>query len=155
MALHGERCGLRMTADPRYGAGVTTVRQCVPGQVLAYLAGGVPVSGPSRTSVQVDVDRHLESTGIEGVRYVNHSCAPTAVLDTGLLVLRAVRELVAGDSVTLFYPATEWDMAEPFTCLCQENGCLGRVAGARFLSDAQLSGYRVSAHIQRLRSGAC
>ncbi|WP_344118530.1 SET domain-containing protein-lysine N-methyltransferase [Streptomyces blastmyceticus] len=156
MALHGDQhprgAGLRVAADSRYGARAVAVRPFASGQVLAPLAQGVSVRQPSRMSLQVDVDRHLEGPGIGDVRYVNHSCAPTAVVDTSVLALRAVRDLAVGDEVTLFYPATEWEMAEPFTCLCEEDVCLGRICGARALSGSRLSGHRLSPHIRQLIS---
>ncbi len=55
---------------------------------------------------------------------VNHACDPTTYLDLSpnqpsLWGLRTTeRGLNEGESVTFFYPSTEWDMAQGFNCSC-------------------------------------
>jgi len=76
--------------------------------------------------------------------YVNHSCEPNVAFDlssedVSQWHVRALRPIKAGESLTFFYPSTEWNMAQPFDCLCGSTGCLGRVEGAIRLSAAELS----------------
>jgi hypothetical protein len=53
----------------------------------------------------------------------------------------------AGSELTMFYPATEWDMARSFVCRCNAEGCLGLIAGAGYLSVDILTRYRTGRHI--------
>ena len=49
-------------------------------------------------------------------------------------VVRALRHIETGEAITCFYPATEWEMAEPFECHCGAPNCLGTITGAKNLS---------------------
>jgi hypothetical protein len=60
--------------------------------------------------------------------------------------LRAIRK---GDELFYFYPSTEWEMAEPFQCLCGSPNCLGRIAGAAHLSKDVIQNYRFSVFISQ------
>lgn len=97
---------------------------------------GVRRATPTRYSIQVGPDAHLDEMG--PVNATNHSCDPSAFIDftdAERIVLRALRDLSAGDEVSIHYCATEWDMAAPFDCRCGAAGCLERVRGYRHLSD--------------------
>ncbi|OQO11814.1 hypothetical protein B0A48_03541 [Cryoendolithus antarcticus] len=50
------------------------------------------------------------------------------------------REVKKGEGVTFFYPCTEWSMGRGFQCACGEEGCLGRIEGAKGLSRTQMAG---------------
>jgi hypothetical protein len=78
------------------------------------------------------------------LQYINHSCSPNIFLDlTGFKVI-CLREIRKGDELFYFYPSTEWEMAEPFQCLCASVNCLGRIAGASHLSKDAIQNYRFS-----------
>jgi hypothetical protein len=64
---------------------------------------------------------------------LNHFCIPNTLIDTENLSVIAARAISVGEELTFFYPSTEWEMARPFICLCKTPGCLGLVAGAKFL----------------------
>lgn len=49
-----------------------------------------------------------------------------------------------------FYPSTEWDMAQPFDCLCGTETCRGRISGAGDMTAEQLSGLFLNKHIHEL-----
>ena len=49
-----------------------------------------------------------------------------------------------------FYPSTEWDMAQPFDCLCGSETCRGRISGAGDMTAKQLSGLFLNKHIHEL-----
>lgn len=51
-----------------------------------------------------------------------------------------------------FYPSTEWDMAQPFTCICNTPSCRGRISGAKTMTQDQLAGYWLSGHIRELKA---
>lgn len=58
--------------------------------------------------------------------------------------------LKEGDELTFFYPSTEWDMAQPFDCLCGSGVCKGRISGARDMDGGVLSKYWLGEHIRDL-----
>jgi hypothetical protein len=85
-----------------------------------------------------------ETLGYTNLSLVNHSCEPNAAFDLSSSNksewhLRALKDIHPGDygnhislrgsdlfsfydrsTVTFFYPSTEWDMAQPFKCKCDE-----------------------------------
>lgn len=106
-----------------------------------FVIEGVLTSMPSRYSVQIDTDVHVEVPEHDEydaestlVRYpwrcLNHACAPNARI-VGR-ELRALRSIRAAEEITFDYETTEWDMASPFPCGCSR--CGGRkIRGFRYL----------------------
>lgn len=101
---------------------------------------GIEVSRPSRYTVQLGANRHLdvppgtsEREAMERYpwRYLNHSCAPNAaVRGRELVALRPIGRL---EEITFDYASSEWSLAEPFPCRC--GACDGAlVRGFAFLS---------------------
>ncbi|KAG8922751.1 hypothetical protein FRC02_011628 [Tulasnella sp. 418] len=75
--------------------------------------------------------------------YVNHSCDPNVVFDVTSSNpddwhFRALKDIKSGEELRYFYPATEWEMAQPFECDCKAENCLGLVSGAYKLSREEL-----------------
>ena len=62
------------------------------------------------------------------------------------------KPLKEGELLTFFYPSSEWDMSQPFKCLCDSESCLGYIAGAKQLSESgvDLSKYWMNPHIEAL-----
>ena len=58
--------------------------------------------------------------------------------------------LKEGDELTFFYPSTEWDMSQPFDCLCKTERCQGRITGAKDMDGKVLAGYWLNKHIEEL-----
>ncbi|MDQ6610856.1 MAG: SET domain-containing protein-lysine N-methyltransferase [Gemmatimonadota bacterium] len=131
------------------GARVMTTLAVSAGELLAQVSGYREVNAATRFSVQVGVDRHIE--GLDDLAYLNHSCAPNVFFNTMQLTVTALRDITAGEELSFFYPSTEWQMAEPFQCLCLSPECVGVIGGAVALSDEQLSRYEMNAHIRTLR----
>lgn len=103
------------------------------GSEIVQVAGTVRRT-PSRFSIQVGPRKHLDEMG--PVNATNHSCDPSAFVDFShpeRLVLRALRDIGAGQEVTIHYCATEYEMAEPFACDCGAVSCVGLVRGYRHL----------------------
>ena len=133
------------------GARLLSVRPLVAGQRIGSLAADsalVEVPRPTRYSIQVGAHRHVEHRG--AFAYLNHSCAPTCAVDSEGLAVVLLCSVAAGAELTLFYPATEWEMAEPFTCRCGAPGCLRRISGARYVAREHLQRYAISPHIRDL-----
>jgi hypothetical protein len=139
--------------DPRQVAGVAVLRSdnefrllsargARAGDFLFFVEGELS-RVPSRYTVQVDVDRHVDIPVGETLettldryfwRFMNHSCDPSAVIRGREVFAR--RGLVPGEEITFNYNTTEYEMFEPFDCHCGHAACQGRVGGYRFLSSA-------------------
>lgn len=119
--------------------------------------------------------------------YTNHSCRPNVafqVLTPGEPTNKddwkvvALREIRKGETLSFFYPSTEWEMDRPFDCQCGEKvrsqilfspgrdetmltildpcaylqECLRTIKGARDLSRSDLAAQRwISPHIWKLK----
>lgn len=126
------------------GSGIITNRAFAPGETIVEVKADVESAEPSRFSLQVGTDRHIDAGEI---RYLNHSCAPNAYFDASTGRLVAEREIAAGDEVSIFYPASEWDMACPFMCKCGTGDCVQFVGGARHLPRGVIGRYRFNEHV--------
>jgi len=129
-AVIDRRCRVQESVP---GKGVFAIEPIDAGEWVIMLS---PVfdEQPSRHSIQVGEHRHQAYTG-ETDDFVNHSCMPNARVDTENLRLVAVRPVTAGEEITIDYEASEWDLAEPFKCLC--DGQVRVVRGFRHLSAAE------------------
>ena len=103
---------------------------------------GVIVDCPSKYSVQIGPDQHVEVPAEVRVeqpldryrwRFLNHSCEPNAKFENRKLV--AIREIKASEEITFDYNTTEYDLATPFECHCKSDGCCGVVRGYRWQQD--------------------
>ena len=123
-----------------------------PGALFAKITTATP-STKAYTSVQTGRDSHIELNS--DLVFINHSCAPSLNFDMQRMEVRVVdhRPLHKGDALTFFYPSTEWEMTQPFECLCGagEGVCKGWIRGAGNLTDAQLEGYWLNPHIEEMR----
>ena len=94
-------------------------------------------------TVQVGINEHIYlQPGV--LQYINHSCSPNIFFDLSTFKAICLRPINKGDELFYFYPSTEWEMAEPFQCLCGSANCLGRIAGASYLSKDVIQNYRFS-----------
>jgi hypothetical protein len=85
----------------------------------------------------------------EHLQYINHSCDPNVFFDTSSLVILALRDIAEGEEISFFYPSTEWEMDQPFTCHCGSAKCLGQIRGAAYLPAETLQQYQLSEFIQQ------
>ena len=139
---------LRVERGGAHGERVVATRRVQAGELLARFVGFGRVERATRYSIQVGPAEHID--GLGQLRYLNHSCAPSAIVNTDSLTLVAARDLAAAEEVTFFYPSTEWEMTSPFTCLCGAGGCLGTIAGAKDLPADVLERYWLNRHVREL-----
>ncbi|KAF2179567.1 hypothetical protein K469DRAFT_798569, partial [Zopfia rhizophila CBS 207.26] len=62
--------------------------------------------------------------------YINHSCPAYARIRYDTMVSQT-ESGATRDELTFFYQSTEWDMAQPFDCRCQEECCEGWISEAK------------------------
>jgi SET domain len=103
---------------------------------------------PSRMTVQISEKQHVELLP-HALECVNHSCEPNAFFDTERKQLVCIKPITYGEEITFFYPSAEWDMGAPFDCHCGSVHCVGRVAGAKYLSATQRTQYQFTEFIQQ------
>ena len=120
-----ERFGRRAVRAPRsFAAGATVGRLT-----------GLELDEPTRYSIQLDADRHLELD--PPYRFLNHSCMPNAAVDVEAREVIALRPIEQGEEITFDYLTTEARMVFPFDCHCGAPGCRGRIAGYELLPAAE------------------
>lgn len=122
---------------------VVALAPIAEGETLLHVNGRV-VDRPSRYSVQIGAHQHVDPPVPDRIeddmdrhawRFLNHSCAPCAVLRGRTLV--ALRTIVAGEQITFDYATTEYEMAEPFACGCGAAACRGVIRGFAVLSETE------------------
>jgi hypothetical protein len=119
-----------------------------PHAIFARISNPTPAT-VAYSSVQASRDLHIELNC--DLVYINHSCDPSLVFDMQRWEVRVGKKgLQEGQELTFFYPSTEWDMAQPFDCLCGSGACRGRISGARDMSEDVLAGYWLNGHITEL-----
>ena len=103
-----------------------------PDTILFPLTGNV-VAAPSRHSIQISQDRHLlPKPGLEREylwQYMNHACDPNVAVDLAGMRFVSRRAIRVGEELAFNYNTTEWDMAEPFVCICECANCTHLVSG--------------------------
>lgn len=123
-------------------------RSYAPGEVIADFSAGRILSEPTYLTVQVDTNKHIMLQP-EHLQYINHSCDPNVFFDTYRMEVVALKGIAEGDEMTFFYPSTEWDMAQPFKCLCGTSRCLGEIKGASHIAPEIISTYKLTRFIQQ------
>lgn len=110
------------------GLGVQTVADVAAGAVLDRFTGEV---GPELTqhSLQIRPGLHIFDTRFVG--YLSHGCAPNCRLDMDRFELIALRDIAAGELLTIDYTATEDVLHVQFACHCGARHCRRWITGRR------------------------
>ena len=124
-----------------------TLRQWMPGEVLADFSAGTISPEPTYLTVQVDNDKHIPPIDAPD-DFTNHSCEPNVFFDTTLMQLVALKDISSNEELVYFYPSSEWDMTQSFHCHCGSNSCIGEIKGAAHLSQELIPQYRFTDFIQ-------
>jgi hypothetical protein len=144
--------------ETSHGAALFAARDIAAGTTVLLIEGTLQ-RHPTRYSIQLDVDVHIEADGtlpdaemrrMHPWRFLNHSCDPNATVQARALV--ALRPIAAGEQITFDYTTTEGSMTEPFDCLCGASGCVGTVRGFLHLLPAQQQARRerLAPHLRAL-----
>jgi hypothetical protein len=119
---------------------VQALTEISAGEAVLHFVG-VELKTPTRHSIQIGIDRHIDAIGTDPAvpanvfRFLNHSCEANARVEKFDLI--AVRAISAGEQITFDYDANEWDMRSPFRCACGAVTCRGLVRGFRHLGPAE------------------
>lgn len=101
-------------------------------EILITYTGPI-LDHPTRLSIQIDDDKHIEGTE-DSNAFLNHSCDANAYVDWGMPCLRARRNIAAGEEITCNYFTTDYELHEKFSCRCGAPRCIGEIKGFKFLS---------------------
>ncbi|EPQ28179.1 uncharacterized protein PFL1_04506 [Pseudozyma flocculosa PF-1] len=143
-------------ANGSYNSRLVSLVSLKRDEVLTTFAPHVTAAPrPSYSTVQVAEDAHIELNS--DLLYCNHSCDPNVRFvvagdDKRQWKAVAEKDIKKGDTLTFFYPSTEWSMAQPFDCACNcGQQCLGKISGAASIPASVLGRYFVNPHILRLK----
>ena len=116
-----------------------------------FSKGAVLLTGWGSTSsertiytIQVSHNGHVEPD--PPIVYLNHSCAPNCGLlikaDEEVLEVHALRDITAGDEITIDYATFEGEISSDMPeCQCGETSCRHTITGFGGLSEAQRASY--------------
>jgi hypothetical protein len=127
--------------------GLHLLRSFKAGETICAFSAGEVFPKPTWLTVQTGDDRHITLLPMR-LQYINHSCDPNVFFDTTNMVLVVLKSMKDGEEMTFFYPSTEWEMAQPFTCHCGSEQCLGLINGASGMDPAVLGRYKLTDYIQ-------
>lgn len=117
------------------------------GDIICDFGAAAILKTPTYLTVQTGAQEHIHLKP-EFLKFTNHSCDPNVFFDTQVMQLIAVKNIEPGDEFSFFYPSTEWDMAQPFECLCGSEKCLKNISGASNMPADVLNNYRLTGFIQ-------
>lgn len=96
-------------SNGNFSSKLLAMRAFSRGETIAHLEDLTP--GPKLYStIQVSRNSHVELNS--DLMYMNHACRPSATLDVEKMAVIAAIDLAEGNEITIFYPATEWDMGK-------------------------------------------
>lgn len=119
-----------------------------PGELISVFGAAFTTDKPSYLTVQTGHKKHI-ALHPSFLQYINHGCDPNCFFDTSTMQVVALKAIEAGEEFSFFYPSTEWKMASPFLCYCNQPGCLGLIKGASLIPEKILNRYRLSDFIQQ------
>lgn len=115
------------TEDGR-GAGIRVLTPFSRGQLVSRVSGQVIGSRRLHT-LQITPNAHLYDPYFCGL--LLHSCNPNVFLDMTQFELWALRDISAGELLTMDYASTEDVLVRQFRCHCGAAGCREWITGAK------------------------
>lgn len=133
----------RIKVDKRDDYYIVVATERIPEKDVLLRLEGIVLKEPTQFSIQIGESEHIAAYSnhphIESsiIRYINHSCEPSAYFNITDRVLIAAKNLEPGDEITFNYNTTEYDMVAPFQCRCGSANCYGEIKGFKYLSADQ------------------
>jgi hypothetical protein len=118
------------------------------GEIICSFGAAAILKTPTYLTVQTGLNEHIHLKP-EFLKFINHSCDPNVFFDTASMEFIALKNINPADEFTFFYPSTEWDMAQPFECMCGMASCLKQVSGAAHMDPETLKNHKLTAFIQQ------
>jgi len=127
--------------DSEYGLGVRTLAPRHKGEVIHHFTGVVSPE-LKQHSLQVSPGLHISETAVIG--FLSHSCAPDCRLDMAKSEVVALRDIAAGDLLTIDYAETEDVLYRQFACHCGAPSCRQWITGREEGPNAEGRAYLAS-----------
>mgnify|MGYP003337833559 CR=1 FL=1 len=121
-------------------------RKINAGETIISFDAREVLSSPTYLTVQLSDTKHILLDPAH-LQFINHSCDPNCFFDTTSLRVVALRNIYAGEEMTFFYPATEWEMSQPFVCNCKTAQCLKNIRGGKHLSEEEANRHHLNEYI--------
>ncbi|WVO12474.1 hypothetical protein L204_100074 [Cryptococcus depauperatus] len=122
-----------------YTSRLVAARDFEPNECITLLTNISLAPEKAYSSVQfgVEPNDHLEL--YSDLLFMNHSCSPSVEVRFSLhpekwAVYARSKGVKRGETLTFFYPSTEWDTAQGFNCACGSTDCLDKIEGAKYIS---------------------
>lgn len=136
--MHYERPGLKVRTSSDGYQTLTTEAPISAGEIVCIWGGAVITEDVARSlspedrryTMQIEERLFVLTTVAQksGPDFINHSCEPNCGLD-GQLLLRAMRDIEAGEEITCDYAISESTDLHSFNCLCGSDRCRGTITG--------------------------
>lgn len=114
------------TEGDEKGFGLFTRRPFKKGDQMARFTGEV-LDVVKLHTLQITPTKHLYDPHFVG--YLLHSCDPNVALDMEKLTMTALKDIDAGDALTMDYASTEDVLYRQFPCLCKTSKCRQWITG--------------------------
>lgn len=123
------------------GNGVRTLIPISRGHLVSHMVGILSGQRELHT-LQVSETTHLYDPYFSGL--LLHACSPSVVLDMKRLEVFALRDIEAGEFLTMDYASTEDVLARQFRCQCHAANCRHWITGAREVPNDEGTAYLAS-----------
>ncbi|AKM45291.1 SET domain containing protein [Burkholderia contaminans] len=119
--------------DDGRGAGVRALKAFERGRRIARVSGQVTAFCRLHT-LQINTHTHLYDPHFCGL--LLHACDPNVRLDMASFELWSLRDIAAGEVLTMDYASTEDVLMRQFECHCGSPNCRRWITGAKELPNA-------------------
>lgn len=109
------------------GQGVIALKPFRKGEIVAAFTGFL-TDTITQFTLQLNRRSHIHDPYFMGK--ILHSCDPNMVCDIKKRIFIALKDITAGEPVTIDYAHTEVILFKPFHCSCGSANCRGYVTGA-------------------------
>jgi len=110
------------------GVGVYVKKPFKRGELVARITGNI-IPHMGQHTLQITPTTHLLDQYFTG--FLLHSCSPNIYLDMLEFEIWALRDIDAGQSMTMDYASTEDVLYKQFPCLCQTHNCRHWITGRK------------------------
>ncbi|HLP43914.1 MAG TPA: SET domain-containing protein-lysine N-methyltransferase [Candidatus Nanoarchaeia archaeon] len=132
-----------------HGMGLFMQRNVLKGKLVARIKGSISTVDKRMLSTKEEAQMHPDWVGISmrywidpliPFKYINHSCDPSCGI-RGRVELHALRNLEAGDEVTIDYSTVEVNPHWQMKCDCGSKKCRNVIKSIEFLPIASFKRY--------------
>ncbi|MCB1532290.1 MAG: SET domain-containing protein-lysine N-methyltransferase [Alphaproteobacteria bacterium] len=126
LALFPSAKNIKRVTCEEFGDGVIAQRDFKRGEIIGAFTGikGIDIK---QHTLQISPTLHLHDPHFIG--YLLHSCDPNSVLDMHQNQIYCIKDIKAGEPLTMDYASTEDVLFRQFPCLCPASNCRMWITG--------------------------